>query len=223
MKYFLSQVYPLMIVLCVLVILAAHGAHAGHIRQLELGPDKPGVVNLAFGRTTAISFSVRPEKVVPGSPQAIEVNFLGKDITIRPLTSKPGNILVYTKSSRYVILLQLGNESQYDDVVKVAPLFSKLPLRLLDDSYRIVNFELVLKSKVGTSKPEQIPVMLSSNEKSIEGTELEEALEQYTPITCRNCVIHREKDSLKMSCAKLMQETHCHTPKGELLLRRDPS
>jgi hypothetical protein len=223
MKYFLSQLYPVLIVLCILAILATHKAHAGHVRQLELGPDKPGVVNLAFGRTTAISFSVRPEKVVPGSPQAIEVTFLGKDITIRPLTSKPGNILVYTKSSRYVILLQLGSESKYDDVVKVAPSFSKVPLKLLEDSYRIVNFDLILKSKAGTSKPEQIPVMFSANEKSIEGTELEEALEQYAPITCRNCVIHRETDSLKMSCAKPMQETHCHTPKGELLLRRDPS
>jgi hypothetical protein len=160
MKYFLSQLYPVLIVLCILAILATHKAHAGHVRQLELGPDKPGVVNLAFGRTTAISFSVRPEKVVPGSPQAIEVTFLGKDITIRPLTSKPGNILVYTKSSRYVILLQLGSESKYDDVVKVAPSFSKVPLKLLEDSYRIVNFDLILKSKAGTSKPEQIPVKI---------------------------------------------------------------
>jgi hypothetical protein len=223
MRNILSQLYPAIVVLSVLAILAAHKAHAGHVRQLELGPDRPGVVNLAFGRTTAISFSVRPEKVVPGSPQAIEVNFLGKDITIRPLTSKPGNLLVYTKSSRYVILLQLGNDSQYDDVVKVAPSFSKTPLRLLEDTYRIVNFDIISGSKLGTGKPQQIPVMLSSSEKSIEGTDLKEALDPYKPLTCSSCVVHRETDAIKISCVKSIQEIHCHCPKGELLLKKVPS
>jgi hypothetical protein len=221
MKLIMSRLYPVIIIGCVLAIVVAQRAHAGHIRQLELGPDRPGVVNLAFGRTTAISFSVRPEKVVPGSPQSIEVNFLGKDITIRPLTAKPGNLLVYTKSSRYVILLQLGSESQYDDVVKVASSFSNTPLRLLDDSFRIVNFSLTLKSKTKEIKPTLVPVMLISSEKSIEGIELKNALEIYKPLACKSCVVRYDSGSSKIVCNTPIQEIHCRTSQGDLILKKE--
>ena len=100
---------------------------AGQVRRLELTEDHPATVVLALGRSTAISFLSRPEKVVPGSPQAIQINFLGSDLTITPVSRKPGNLLVYTKSGRYVILFVIGTESHYDDVVKVGALSRARP------------------------------------------------------------------------------------------------
>ena len=103
-----------------LVMKSEYPALAGTIRRAQISQNKPLIVRLAAGRSTAISFAARPEKVVPGNPQALEINFLGKDLTLRPLGPRPGNLIIYTKSSRYVILLQMGSESAYDDVVSVS-------------------------------------------------------------------------------------------------------
>lgn len=213
-----STAYPVLIVVGV-VVLMMREVHAGHVRQLEISPDQPGVVHLAFGRTTAISFSVRPEKVVPGSPQAIEVNFLGKDITVRPLNSKAGNLLVYTKNSRFVILFQVGSEAQYDDVVKVAPSFSKAPLRLLEDSFRIMSIQMV----IGDSKPVEVPVSIRSDERTIEGSELKDALQPYPHLVCTGCLLKRDADSMRLICQKAIHGIHCHSGGVKITLERRPS
>ena len=62
--------YPLVVLLTV-IILFPRWASAGQIRRLVLSPEKPGVINLAFGNATAVSFQSKPEKLVPGSPQII--------------------------------------------------------------------------------------------------------------------------------------------------------
>ena len=111
-------------------------ADAGIIRKILVSPDKPGIVRLALKRNTTISFLSRPEKVVPGAPQATEINFIGKDLNIRPLQGNLGNLTVYTKSERLVLLLQMGNESNYDDVVTIIPSFSSRGYNLSKDTYK---------------------------------------------------------------------------------------
>ena len=118
------------------ILLHSKESQAGSIRRIEVSSSKSGTVRLALGRTTVISFLSRPEKVVPGSPQTLEINFLVKDITIRPLSGHPGNLIIYTKSGRFVILLQMGNETSYDDVVEVVPVMSKHGVNLLRDTYK---------------------------------------------------------------------------------------
>ena len=135
MKKILFLIYPVLIFLIAQILYFTKISHAGNIRKIEISQIKSGAVRLAIGRTTAISFLSRPEKVVPGSPQALEVNFLGKDIAIRPLSTRPGNLIVYTKSGRFVILLQMGNDSNYDDVVEVVSVMSKRGINLLRDTY----------------------------------------------------------------------------------------
>jgi hypothetical protein len=210
--------YPVFIVAGI-VFLMMRETRAGHVRQLEISPDQPGIVHLAFGRTTAISFSARPEKVVPGSPQAIEVNFLGKDITVRPLNAKAGNLLVYTRTSRFVILFEVGSEAQYDDVVKVAPSFSKAPLRLLVDSFRISSVQISIENG---HKSLEIPIALSFDERSIESAEFKEALQPYPHLVCTDCLLKHEADSLRLSCQMPIHDVHCRSGQTKLAFRRGP-
>lgn len=143
---------PAAIIVAGIFLLYNSFSSAGQIRRLELSEDHPGTVVLALGRTTAISFASRPEKVVPGSPQALQINFLGSDLTVTPVSRKPGNLLVYTKSGRYVILFRIGSDSDYDDVVKIGALGRGRPVHLLTDSFRPVAFHVEAKAKV-TGKP----------------------------------------------------------------------
>ena len=109
---------------------------AGVIRKIQVSPTKPGIVKLCLLRQTAISFLSRPEKVVPGNPSALEINFIGKDVILRPLSTHPGNLIIYSKSERNVILLQMGNESNYDDVVEVGAVTTSKKINLLKDTYK---------------------------------------------------------------------------------------
>ena len=127
--------YILALIIVSVLMLMKH-VEAGRIRKMQVSEDKSGIVTLAFSRNTVISFLSRPEKVVAGSPQAIEVNFIGKDLNVRALQGHPGNLTVYTKSGRMVLLLQMGNENNYDDVVEIVPYSSMHRLRLLKDTYK---------------------------------------------------------------------------------------
>jgi hypothetical protein len=134
-KQFLFFLY-----LAALLLLGAfalkYSVEAGSIRKIQVSPNKSGIVKLSMGRQTVISFLSRPEKVVPGNPSALEVNFIGKDVLLRPLSAHPGNLIVYTKSERIVILLQVGNESNYDDSVEVLPGGLAIKINLMKDTYK---------------------------------------------------------------------------------------
>lgn len=138
MKKFRESLYYLYLAAMIVmsILLFVKHVEAGSIRKIQVSKVKSGIVRLASGRNTTISFLSRPEKVVPGSPQSLEVNFIGKDLNIRPLGSRPGNLTVYTKSERIVLLLQMGNESNYDDVVEILPVISKRGMNLTKDTYK---------------------------------------------------------------------------------------
>ena len=135
LRQFLFYIYIAALISVTIFVFIRH-VEAGTIRKLPVSSEKSGLVRLAFGRNTTISFLSRPEKVVPGSPQSVEVSFIGKDLNIRPLRAHPGNLTVYTKSERIILLLQLGSELNYDDVVEIVPVGAKRGINLIRDTYR---------------------------------------------------------------------------------------
>jgi hypothetical protein len=214
---------------CLLLYAAFSGActRAGQIRRLELSEDHPGTVVLALGRSTAISFTARPEKVVPGSPQAIQINFLGSDLTVTPVSRNPGNLLVYTKTGRYVILFRVGNENSYDDVVKVSPVGKGRPIQLLTDSFRTVGFHVESSEKSGEMRgakrkavSEQIAVLMASNELEISSPDLKDLLSPIGAFRCKGCVLRGDSDTARISCIKPMSEIHCESKTIIITLKR---
>ena len=228
----LERLYFAIVVVTLLVLIPRH-LNAGQIRRLELTQDHPGIVHLAFGRSTAISFNVRPEKVVPGSPASLQINFLARDLTVTPVARNVGNLLVYTKNGRYVILFQLGSESQYDDVVQVSQGSGKSPLRVLEDSFKPISIELKfdpdpsskkLRSPALQKSSQILTVGLSSNERKISGDELVQPLMSFRPLHCDHCMVRREDNEFAdITCSIPISEIHCLVTGGQLTIRRrDP-
>ncbi|MGK5083422.1 hypothetical protein WDW37_08945 [Bdellovibrionota bacterium FG-1] len=210
-------------------------SQAGQVRKIELTEDHPATVTLALGRSTAISFLSRPEKVVPGSPQAIQINFVGSDLTVTPVSRKPGNLLVYTKSARYVILFVIGGDSHYDDVVKVGTMGRGHPLRLLTDSFRLVSFKVVAKSQAGEpigGIPRELTLRLMTNEREISGPDLDELWglpgvmtgASKTKLHCEGCLVRINlrinQGGIRITCIKPIEKIHCESKTVGLDLER---
>ncbi|MCM0606265.1 MAG: hypothetical protein KA715_09255 [Xanthomonadaceae bacterium] len=135
-KRFFFILYPSIILSLMLFVSVTEKSHAGVMRKVELSPGKSAIVRVALKRVTILPFLSRPEKVVPGSPESLEINFLGKDLSIRPLSHEPGNLIIYTKAGRYVVLLHMADKYNYDDVVEITSSHSKRRINLLHDTYK---------------------------------------------------------------------------------------
>lgn len=212
MKKLFFYVYPILVIIVVPILLLYKHAQAGVIRKIEISQDRPAFVRLAFGRSTAISFLTRPEKVVPGSPASIEVNFLQKDITVRPLSSKPGNLIVYTKSGRYVILFLMGTESTYDDVVSVTPTYHQKGISLIDQSFRVEKFT-VDRANVKS----EISGYLSTSEKTVE---LNREQSKFQKIECEKCKSGFDAQKIRISCKDQIKTINCFDTAGKFTLSR---
>lgn len=207
-----------------LPLLLTNEAKAGRIRKMPISKDKPGVVILAFERTTALSFPVKPEKVVPGAPNKVQIEFLNKDVTVTPLARNPGNLHVYTKTDHYVILFQVGTEATYDDVVEISPSATSItrPLRLLDDSYKVVNFkiEFIPKQKGVQGTSSEVPASIFANERRIESVDLYETLKPYGPLRCNGCVSSASKENARLTCVNPIQTITCKSAAGLVRIER---
>lgn len=215
-----------------MLIGATPASVAGQVRKLDLSEEHPATVILALGRSTAISFLSRPEKVVPGSPQAIQINFVGSDLTVTPVSHRPGNLLVYTKSGRYVILFAMGSDTHYDDVVRVGALGRGRPLRLLTDSFTLSSLRVAARSRGGgpvSGVPSEITVQLLTNEREVSGPDLGELLNlpgiagpsgARTPVRCAGCLVRGAPDQARISCMKPIGKIHCESRAVTLDLER---
>ena len=215
-------IYPFLIgfILPAVIYMFDRGeAKAGSIRKAELSPEHPLVVRLALGRSTAISFSSKPEKVVPGSPEALEINFLGKDLTLRPLGSRPGNLIVYTKNSRYVILLQIASESSYDDAITVnTGANSNRPIRLVEDTFRIGEIKVV---NLQTKKESTFTAFIKQNGKTLES-------DSFPPgLHCTGCILKNQKPVdgrlNQLLCSRSIQKIECKSDGTSLRFERNAS
>ncbi len=205
--------YPILIGILLPVLFfwagrSEHEARAGVIRYAELSPERPLIVRLAMGRTTAITFSTRPEKVVPGNPLAVEINFLGRDLTLRPLEHLPGNLIVYTKSNRYVILLQVVPENVYDDAIVVNGVASySKPIRLIEDTFTVEEIKI---TDSATKKDSSISVLVRR-----EGRVLESDAFPYG-LRCKSCVLK----GTQLVCARPVKRLECKVGGKEQILER---
>ena len=212
----IAILYPFLIGFLLPVLLFSFAwnkhARAGTIRKAELSQDRPLIVKIAPGRTTAISFAVRPEKVVPGNPSAIEINFLNRDITLRPIASNPGNLIVYTKSARYVILLGLSTDGQYDDVVSVSTVSTRTkPIRLTEDAFIIGTLKLTFSD---TDEERSVAASIRHNGMTLESQEIPH------PIQCTGCVVKKVDDLVQVACRKKVDSLDCKTMGRQVKLQK---
>ena len=186
-------------------------AMAGNIRNISITETSPAKIYLSLGHTTAISFPSKPERMVLGAPNHVAVDFLGNDITVTPLAKNPGNLIVYTKSGRYVLLFVEGSASQYDDVVNVHLGRSGPALRLAKDSSRPValNVDMMPKGKAAIPIHLEITALTDSSGKSLEGTDLENTLKEVKRIQCAGCTISNHSGDFKIMCIKSIAELTC--------------
>ena len=210
-------IYPFLIGFLLPVLFFTVGGHnpeakAGIIRRTELSPDRPLVVRLAQGRSTAISFGTRPEKVVPGNPQALEINFLGRDLTLRPLGGKPGNLIIYTKSNRYVILLQMVSDTSYDDAVSVNsfPSYGH-PVRLGDDTFLIEEISI---QEVASKKQTSLSAFVRREGKVLDSDSLPDDLR------CKGCILKKQNNSTQLLCGHSIQVLECRQNAVPVQLKR---
>ncbi len=199
---------------------------AGQIRKMYLTENKPGMVTLAFGKTTVLPFFSKPARVVPGSPEKIQIDFVGKDLAITPLAPNPGNLIVYTTSGRYVILFKIGSASSYDDVVEIEPgRFHQAvrTLRLLEDSFRAETIELQFKPRRGSTlggRSKSMVVSVSTDAKRVESEDLQDFLANLGRVHCDGCRVTSAQGVAHLLCTQPIRTLNCASPQGRLVIKR---
>lgn len=99
--------------------LLASLAHAGRVRTLYTNDRVMQPIFLAMGRSTILRFDEKPKTSVIGNQNYFNVEYLGNDLTIQPQGVTTTNLFVYTESQTYGLILKVGSEAQYDDLVYV--------------------------------------------------------------------------------------------------------
>jgi hypothetical protein len=95
-------------------------AQRKEIREVDTNDRLMKVVNLTMGRSTVISFQDKPVKVVSGNSNYFNVEFVGNDLTLQPLSPVETNLFVYTeKGMKFGFLLKVGPSSIYDDILYI--------------------------------------------------------------------------------------------------------
>ncbi len=101
------------------VSLTCAPAHAGKVRTLYTNDRMMPPIFLAMGRSTVLRFDEKPKNAVIGNQNYFSIEFLGNDITIQPQGVTSTNLFIYTESQTYGLILKVGPESQYDDLVSM--------------------------------------------------------------------------------------------------------
>jgi hypothetical protein len=99
-------------------LLISQMAHA-KVRELYVNQNEMGIVNLKMGQSTILRFQEKPKKVVIGNQNYFNVEFIDNDVTIQPLGSAKTNLFVYGEYNTYGLLIDVNNQSNYDDLVIV--------------------------------------------------------------------------------------------------------
>lgn len=219
--YFL---YPFSIAFIVAFFWTIKSAHAGTIRRMVLSRDHPNLITLAPTRSTAISFLSKPEKAVPAPGANLQVDFLGRDVLVAPLGRSLGNLIIYTKSERYVLNFKMGTDAHYDDVVETS--FGgamKRPIRLSEDTYNTEVVQLEAHEKGARSRlilSREVPISIGKQDKRIESEELFDALEEFSSIHCGGCTVQKKSPSVRIQCVQPIKTLACTSKGSTLRIRR---
>lgn len=104
--------------LFILGLLISHMASA-KVREIYVNQNEMGTINLKMGQSTILRFQEKPKKVVIGNQNYFNVEFIENDVTIQPLGTAKTNLFVYGEYSTYGLLLNVSNQTNYDDLVIV--------------------------------------------------------------------------------------------------------
>lgn len=94
-------------------------AYAGRVRTVYTNDKVMAPVSLALGRSTVLRLDDKPKTAVIGNQNYFSIEYLGNDITIQPQGRASTNLFVYTEYQTYGLILSVGNETGYDDLVYV--------------------------------------------------------------------------------------------------------
>jgi hypothetical protein len=153
---------------CIVFSLTAFAKRSGVI-EVETNDRLMKEVYLSLGRSTVLSFDDKPTKVVLGNSNYFNVEFIGNDLTIQPLSNVETNLFVYTqKQSKYGFILKPGTSSLYSDIVYVR--WKKSPSLVSKTENKIVSRSLKKPPKVVLSikrlEFQLIKISILENEKT---------------------------------------------------------
>ena len=136
--------------LTLLISTSANLALAGKVRSLRATDNEMVPIHLKIGRSTVIRFREKPQKVVVGNQNYFNIEFIGKDVTLQPQAIVTSNLFIYTKNHTYGFLLKVGEQGEYDDLVKVKWKSSRRPLQLKKPKTKPTNnpIHLALKDRL---------------------------------------------------------------------------
>jgi hypothetical protein len=220
-RSFLPQTYPILVFLLLMYFMTTP-TRAGMIRTASVSPDHPCVIHVARGRRTAIQFWTKPDKVVPGAPGKLQIDFLGNDIAVSPVATDPGNLLVYTRNSRFVLIFQSTSEAGYDDVVRLVPESPRLgrPIRLNEDTYVAEAFRVSL-SKPGKIQEWLATGLMMENGRRVVFDDLPPTIASMKHVQCESCVLLRKGDQTAFYCTSAPKQIKCHAAGGALLVLQE--
>lgn len=110
----------LTLIVLILVTSTVAIAQKKDVREIYTNDRMMKTVNLTLGRSTILSFTDKPVKVVTGNSNYFNVEYIGNDLTIQPLANVDTNLFVYTQNKmKYGFHLKVGTSSAYDDMVYV--------------------------------------------------------------------------------------------------------
>jgi hypothetical protein len=95
-------------------------AKKNEIREIFTNDKEMKTINLSLGRSTILSFTDKPVKVVAGNSNYVNIEYVGTDLTLQPLAKVDTNLFVYTQNkTKYGFHLKVGGLEKYDDMVYV--------------------------------------------------------------------------------------------------------
>lgn len=110
----------IVLVLLVIVFSSMVSAQRKEVREVFANDREMKTIHLTLGRSTILSFSDKPVKVVSGNSNYFNIEYIGNDLTLQPLANVDTNLFVYTQNKmKYGFHLKVVPSSSYDDMVYV--------------------------------------------------------------------------------------------------------
>ena len=106
----------LFIMLCLAAFFAAL---PGSIKEARIDDNEMQPVVLKMGKSTILRFEEKPQKIVVGNQNYLNIEYIANDVTIQPLGPVTTNLFVYTKKRVFGFILTVSVRGDYDDLVKV--------------------------------------------------------------------------------------------------------
>ena len=106
-------------ILLLLCSIAIFAALSGSIKEARINDNEMQPVTLRMGKSTVLRFEDKPERIVVGNQNYLNIEYVANDVTIQPLAPMTTNLFVYTKKKTYGFIVTVSKKGDYDDLIKV--------------------------------------------------------------------------------------------------------